>query len=346
MLSLHHRPGDRTTPPITERTALLCAIVYTVLYVAPFYLSSTLRSTPLQSRDAPAVIRARVRAVTLTCVTCTVIAVSVLVGLGSATPQDVLRLLGVWPIDLVDIVKVLSLVAVLFVGPLYENVVVDGDWRGWSFSGFKEGIYDSWTGYRNLLVAPASEEVVFRSLTISLYLLAGVNTKRIIFLTPLIFGFAHVHHLIEFVQSQTPRGRSLPPLKVWIIGIVRSLFQFTYTSLFGFFAAFVFLRTGNLLACIAAHTCCNWLGVPRVYGKVGQFAEYQPMHTTPDVAQGRSATDTPFQERGQTVPQPAGPQNLGIGWTVVYYALIFGGAYGFYLLLWPLTGSPNALSAF
>ena len=41
-----------------------------------------------------------------------------------------------------------------------------------------------------------------------------------------------------------------------------------------------------------------------------------------------------------------GPKSLGVGWSVVYYALVFAGAYGFYKLLFPLTESDNALSTF
>lgn len=349
-------PSDKA-PLITERTALLCALLYTVLYVAPFYLSPTLRSTPLQSRDAGPVIRARVRAVGLTCVACTVITAYVLAIHGHATVQDVAHLLGAWPMDLRDVVKVLGLVAVLFAGPLYESLVVDGDWRDWSVSNFKEALFDRWTGYRTYIIAPASEELVFRSLTISVYVVAQVDATRIVFITPLVFGLAHIHHLVDFLQSGTPVGRKTPSLNIWVAGIIRSLFQFTYTSLFGFFAAFVFLRTGNLLACIVAHTFCNWQGIPRFYGRVGQYAEdHRPLNITSDIALGKDDDDrdaavrmgnTLMQDRKQTAgpaAAPTGPQNLGVGWTAAYYVLIFAGSYGFYALLWPLTASQNALA--
>ncbi|EMC96724.1 hypothetical protein BAUCODRAFT_148289 [Baudoinia panamericana UAMH 10762] len=347
-------------PAVSPTTALLCAVVFTVVYVAPFYLSPTLRSTPIQSRDSPTVIRARVRAVGLTCIVCTVVTVYVLAVEGHAGPRDVLRLLAVWPTDPLDIAKTLALVAVLFVGPLYESIIVNDDWREWSFSALKEGLFDSWTGYRNLIVAPASEEYVFRSLTISTHLLAKVSPTRIVFLTPLIFGLAHLHHLVEFLQSRTPEGRRLPSGSVWISGIVRSLFQFTYTSLFGFFAAFVLLRTGNLWAAIVAHTFCNWMGLPRLWGRVGQFASHYDVHITPDVAQGKRDEDPgspvkvansstqrqdDYEDKAAQMMQH-GPKNLGVEWTVAYYALIVAGSYGFYLLLWPLTESRNALAAF
>ncbi|KAK1088809.1 CAAX prenyl protease [Friedmanniomyces endolithicus] len=351
---------DVPAPSIAPHTALLCAALYTLVYVAPFYLSPTLRSTPLQSRDAPAVIRARVRAVALSCLFSTVVTVYVLAIHGQKSPPDIARLLGFWPIDPVDLARVLGLVAILFAGPLYETSIVNSAWRQLSISTLKAGLYDNWIGYRNLVVAPASEELVFRSLTISLSLLAKVNPSRIVFITPLIFGLAHVHHLVEFLQSRTPPGHRSPPLPVWINGLVRTLFQFTYTSLFGFFAAFVYLRTGNVYAVTLAHTFCNWMGVPRLWGRVGQFAaDYEGI--TPDVAQGKRDEDAGAaakgggdgltqgedgQESKASYVRAAGPQNLGVGWTVVYYALMLMGSYGFYRMLWPLTESSNSLASF
>ena len=334
-----------------------------MIYIAPFYLSATLRTSSLNSRDSPAVIKARVRAVGLSCVVCTVITVYILAIKGHATPGDVLRMFGVWPISPLDIARVLALVALLFVGPLYESFVIDGDWRSWTISNIKEGLSANWVGYRNLVIAPASEELVFRALIIPLYLLAKVSTTRIVFLTPLIFGIAHAHHLVDFLRSRTPEGHRSPPLPVWINGLLRTVFEFTYTSLFGFFAAFVFLRTGSLYAAIMAHSFCNWMGVPRLYGRVGQYDVHVHMHVTdmtPDVAQGKKddalgstvrVGNAQMQEAADesekaTQMLQAGPQPLGIGWTILYYALIFGGAWGFYKQLWPLTTSHNALATF
>lgn len=356
------------TPAISETTAFLCEALFTVFFIAPFYLSATLRHTPLNSRNAPSVIRARTRAVGLVCVASTLITVCVLTIYGHATPPEVLRLLGIWPVDLVDVAKVLGLVLILFSCSLYETIIVDSDWRGWSLPALKEGIWDSWIGYRNLFVAPLGEELVFRALTIPLFLLAHSRPTRIVFLTPLVFGGAHLHHLVEYLQSRTPQGQRWPPLTVWLNGIAVSLFQFTYTSLFGFFAAFVFLRTGNLWAVVAAHSFCNRMGVPRVWGRVGQFEEWQylaaPMKTSAN-GRGQSkrsdedAPGSPVKVRNSLMQDEAedptrtpvktmreGPKNLGVAWTVVYYASIPVGVFGFYRLLWPLTESGKALATF
>lgn len=351
----HTRP--EAPPLITERTAILCGLLFTAIFVAPFYLSSTLRTSSLQSRDAPTIIKARMRAVGLSCIVSTVVAVSVLVTAGHATPRDVLRLFAVWPVNVIDCFKVMALVAVLFVGPLYEHFIVDGAWRDLGPKAAAR-LFDSLPSLRNNVVAPWAEEWVFRSHVVSMYLLAEVPAARIVFTSPLIFGAAHIHHLVDFIQSHTPPGQLFPPANVWIMGLLRSLFQFTYTSLFGFFAAFVYLRTGSVFAAVTAHTFCNCMGFPRVTGKVGQHAD-EMYELTPDVAQGKRDDDGHQMKVGNSLMKDADEdakkatvgigaerKNLGILWTIVYYSLLFAGSYGFYKLLWPLTESTNALVKF
>jgi prenyl protein peptidase len=112
-----------------------------------------------------------------------------------------------------------------------------------------------------IIQGPVSEELVWRSFIVPLHVLGHFSGKQIVFLTPLYFGIAHVHHLYEF--------RITHPEVSFALSILRSLFQFTYTSLFGFFATFVYLRTGNVYTCMLAHTFCNWMGLPRFFGRVG-----------------------------------------------------------------------------
>lgn len=44
------------------------------------------------------------------------------------------------------------------------------------------------------------------------------------------------------------------------------VFQFIYTSLFGFHAAFLFLRTGSIVPPILSHVFCNLMGFPDLMG--------------------------------------------------------------------------------
>jgi prenyl protein peptidase len=317
--------------PISEQTALLSGLLFTTIYIAPFYLSPTLRSTSLSSRDSPTVIAARVKAVFLSCLISTLITISILTIPGHASIRDVLRLFGLAPVLPWDCGKVLLLLAVLFLGPLYEYVVVDAAWKEWRElrRSVKDTFWTTWPAFRNMVVAPWCEELVFRSLVISLYLLANVAPARIVFVSPLIFGAAHVHHLVDYVRTHTPQKSNFPPVSVLATGLLISAIQFTYTSLFGFFAAFVYLRTGNMFASVTAHTFCNFMGLPRVYGRVGVGA----WPGQGEAAKGDASDKTGFHDAPVT-------------WTAAYYILLVAGAVGFYALLWPLTLSTNALVRF
>lgn len=147
--------------------------------------------------------------------------------------------------------------------------------------------------------------------------MAQFSGKQIIFLTPLYFGIAHVHHLYEF--------RVMQPNAPFIVAVLRSMFQFTYTSLFGFFAAFVFVRTGNVFSAILAHSFCNYMGLPRFWGRVGVEA------------------GVPIGPPGAGGDNGRNHKSHGIVWTVVYYIILVAGAYGFYRGLFPLTESSHAL---
>ena len=95
---------------------------------------------------------------------------------GDATPYQVLRSFGLYPVHIIDVLRCLLLVAILFVGPLFEFGLVEGNWRLWfSPSYAKEAVWDDWQGLRNIVIGPASEELVFRSLAIPLFLLAKVH---------------------------------------------------------------------------------------------------------------------------------------------------------------------------
>lgn len=110
---------------------------------------------------------------------------------------------------------------------------------------------------------------------------------------------------------------------------MRSLFQFTYTSLFGFFAAFVFIRTGNVYSVLLAHSFCNWMGLPRFWGKVGQEVGSMPISSDAGKSSNGGLKEQ-FRSRGPS-------------WTVAYYVILVAGAVGFYWNLFTLTESSHAL---
>lgn len=152
-----------------------------------------------------------------------------------------------------------------------------------------------------------------------------MSPGRIVFVSPLYFGIAHVHHFYEFrlTHPDTPIAAVL----------LRSIFQFGYTTVFGWFAAFLYLRTGSLPAVILVHSFCNWCGLPRLWGRVELGVPIGP----PQMRPKDDAEISPLQVAGG---------QLDISWTVLYYLLLVSGAAGFYYLLWPLTESQLALASF
>lgn len=111
---------------------------------------------------------------------------------------------------------------------------------------------DRWMTIRNLIVAPWTEEVVFRGCMVPALLGSGMSPLKVSMLSPLCFGVAHVHH----AMTRLSKGERLQPV------ILITAFQFLYTSLFGSYAAYAFIRTGSVTAITMSHVFCNWMGLP------------------------------------------------------------------------------------
>lgn len=166
---------------------------------------------------------------------------------------------------------------------------------------------------------------MFRSAIVPLHLLAHVPPSRIVFVAPLYFGIAHVHHFYEF--------RLTHPDTPVLTALLRSAFQFGYTTVFGWYATFIYLRTGSLIAVTLVHSFCNWCGLPRFWGRVEAS---EPLG--PPMTRGKEDPD------GSSAA--VGNGQLSIGWTIAYYLLLLAGALTFAQCLWPLTNSYNALVSF
>ncbi|KAK4157880.1 hypothetical protein C8A00DRAFT_11306 [Chaetomidium leptoderma] len=293
-------------PPITARAAIFLLVLYALIYFVPFYLSHTI------SRDALSVIRARIRSVTLSCLFCTGVTYGVLSRAGGTTPGEALHLLGLWPVALWDSLRVVFLTALLFAGPLFSYFVVERGWADWVRLAPVKEVWEEWTTWRNIIAGPITEEILFRTASIPLMLLAQAPPTKTILLTPIIFGLAHVHHLYEF--------RLTHPQVSAASALLRSLFQLAYTSLFGAYATFLFLRTGSLVAVCVVHAFCNCMGLPQVWGRV------EPLLDDDD--------DDGHQKSGGRSSKL---------WTVAYYVLLIAGAVLWWRNMWVLSESGNAL---
>ena len=137
-------------------------IAFTLLYVLPFYLSPTTRPSPTLSRDAPSVIRARIRFVTISVAFSSGITIYIISTYAGASPFEVLRLLGWYPISIWETAKVLLLTALLFAGPLFEKGVVESRWRQWIQGQALHESLSSWIGWRNYVAvgSPAASPLV------------------------------------------------------------------------------------------------------------------------------------------------------------------------------------------
>lgn len=165
-------------------------------------------------------------------------------------------------------------------------------------------MYSSTVLFRNLLFAPITEEVVYRAVIIATLCVTSIATVQqptqegeestllvingidgINYGTPLpwvlsrpvpmalfstlFFGVAHAHHLVEKISNGTPVPAAM----------VSTIVQLTYTSIFGFIAAILFMRTGNIYCPIISHQICNLVGLPNLgflqsNGRGSQSNEY------------------------------------------------------------------------
>ncbi|KAJ2899048.1 CaaX protease [Zalerion maritima] len=329
-----------TSPPITTQSAFGMLILYTTLYVLPLYISPSSRPSRTLTRDAPVVIRARIRSVTVSCVVCTGITLYFLLyhssptggletpstteeGRGNVSLQDALHALGLWPLGLWETLNSVSLTAILFVGPLFRYFVCgDGIYEWLSLEPVKD-VLNEITVFRNIVAGPLTEELLFRSSALPYLLLSPfcsspsppssspLTSPLFFFSSPLIFGLAHLNHFYErrLTHPQVP----LPT------ACLITVFQLTYTTLFGAFATFVAMRTGSLAAAVAVHAFCNCMGFPMVGGVVEG-----PLMGGGGGGEGR----------------PLGPNWL---WTTIYHALLVVGGTAFWKGLWLWTESENRL---
>ncbi|PNT30473.1 hypothetical protein POPTR_006G083300v4 [Populus trichocarpa] len=110
--------------------------------------------------------------------------------------------------------------------------------------------------WRNYVVAPLTEELVFRACMIPLLLCGGFEIYVVILLCPILFSLAHLNHWMEIYGRQ---NYSL--LKAFmVVGL-----QLGYTVIFGSYASFLFIRTGHLVAPLVAHIFCNFMGLPVLF---------------------------------------------------------------------------------
>ncbi len=159
-------------------------------------------------------------------------------------PNVNMRLLGIAIPTFRDIIDLL-VVVILFIGPLYCDFKLGGHLPRYN---------QVWIVLRALVIAPIFEEYIFRSIVILLWNCIGLSHSKITFLSPLLFGIAHLHHAIFKLSN----GHS------FISTILVTCFQLLYTTLFGWYQAHVYNVRGNLFIVILVHSFCNNMGFPDI----------------------------------------------------------------------------------
>ncbi|KAF1378389.1 hypothetical protein PFLUV_G00190040 [Perca fluviatilis] len=150
-------------------------------------------------------------------------------------------------------------VRVFYLGPLVHSAIDNPE----GFTGELQSALDvqSWrlcvgdaVWLRNQMVAPVTEELVFRGAMLPM-LVSCTGPTAAIFMAPLFFGVAHFHHIAE--------QRRLHKDSMSVILLV-SVIQFSYTTVFGAFTAFIFMRTGHVVGPMLCHSFCNSQGLPDI----------------------------------------------------------------------------------
>ena len=147
---------------------------------------------------------------------------------------------------------------------------------------------------------PLTEELVFRGCTLAVLNLAGISRIQLIFLSPFSFGIgessellpqvvklmficvvAHIHHFWDVFNryGRTPRA-ALHALTVtckihFLLLSTRPdtaiVFQLTYTTMFGCYTSYLFLRTSSIYPSISAHMFCNTMRFPAIGDEMRMF---------------------------------------------------------------------------
>ena len=198
-------------------------------------------------RNHPVTVRRRILAIV--CVCC--VAPAYVWAWSTTNDEEAEPLLTVLGIKLEGIlwavVSPLLLVSLAYFGPLLHYASLKENPFSELFSGERTDI-----SLRNFVVAPFAEEFIFRACLVPI-LVPWLGELWTILLCPLFFGLAHLHHIIDWAQNG--EGALIRVL----LGL---LMQVGYTSVFGVFSTFLFVRSGHLVSPVLAHTYCNILGLP------------------------------------------------------------------------------------
>ncbi|KAH3671595.1 hypothetical protein OGAPHI_000298 [Ogataea philodendri] len=225
-----------------------CSFAVTSLYVLVLYIK------PIRgNRDSVVVIKSRLLRVSISTMVSLLLTPVLMVSVTkqASSYSEALGYMGlsIGRSTFKDIWTVLKLFVILFNGSIAEYLSwgIDSIEEDWSATQF-------WQTFRNLVAAPLTEELTYRSCLMGLYgpWLSSPHSE-IIYFTPLFFGLAHITHALD---ARIERPQPMAPL------VLGTLFRTAYTTFFGILANLIFVRSNSIWPCVAAHAWCNFMGFP------------------------------------------------------------------------------------
>ena len=331
-----NKANKATLIPLSSQSAPVLTrppqqVLYTLIYILPFYLHPATRPSPTTLRSSPPSLRTRIRLALLSTTLCTTLTYLILHSHLHLSLARITTLLGLLPPTPTSLLTPLLPTLLLFAGPLVEKLLTRPLPTISSLKNLPRGVLsvlwpqtqEELVANRNYITAPLTEEVLFRANLLALHLCTQpppLNPQtpypdrwQLVFLTPLYFALAHLHHLLS-TRLTYPHAPILPI-------VIQTVVQVAYTGVFGWYASFLYLRSGGVWGVVAVHAFCNFMGLPRVWGRLERWE-----------GGGRGSRDgREGKERGGNEDEEGDEGDEGWGWReVVYYAALLGGVWGWW----------------
>ncbi|KAG7886282.1 hypothetical protein KL925_002824 [Ogataea polymorpha] len=227
-----------------------CSVAIALSYVLVLYIN------PQRGhRDSKEVIKSRLLRVSMSTLFC-VLLVPVLMINVTRTASDYKEVLAYMGLIIdkttpYSVARVLVLFIGLFNGSLIEYLswgpeVIYRDLKSLELLHFM----------RNIVIAPITEELTYTASILGLYgpFLHSPTASKIIYLSPLLFGLAHITHSYDCWRHD-----KVPMATIFASFVFRTL----YTTFFGILTNLIFVNSRSVWTCVAAHCWCNFMTFPQ-----------------------------------------------------------------------------------
>uniref|UniRef100_A0A7C9DKL2 intramembrane prenyl-peptidase Rce1 n=1 Tax=Opuntia streptacantha TaxID=393608 RepID=A0A7C9DKL2_OPUST len=201
------------TAIVSKSMAVVACTAMTVVYVAILYAPTLILQLPPPTSYKQFMIR-RFCCAAVSSLLSLLVSSALLLPIRRWNISNALALYGVradhvWRI----LVLPFSLTSLMYMGSLVKSILLLDLWKevgsestayNYICTAFLKmyGLMISYasniTAWRNLVVAPITEEIVFRACMIPLLLCGGFKSQAVIFICPVFFSLAHLNHLLEF----------------------------------------------------------------------------------------------------------------------------------------------------